>query len=75
MPGSTISRARGMPARSQAAMRVAEQIVDVEHHVVVARLVLHGARIALRVHQDDRQAGLGRHLQAARDRASAPRRR
>ena len=59
-PGSTRMRSRGMPAASAAATRASRKSHDVEQHVVVGGRVLHGLRVALRVHQADRPAGARR---------------
>src|ERR1043165_42633 len=45
-------------------------VEDVQEDVVVARVCLHGPWIALGGHQDDRQAGIGRHAPAAPARAA-----
>ena len=37
-----------------------EEVEHVEHHVAVLRIVVHGLGVALGVHQDHRQPGLGR---------------
>ena len=43
-----------------------ECVVNIEHDVVVDRIVLHGARIALRMHEHDRHAGRGGNLETLR---------
>ena len=40
-----------------------EKIEHVEQHVIVNRVILHGARIALRMHENDRHAEIGRGFQ------------
>ena len=66
MPGSTASRSRGMPAAAQAASRGLQESEDLERRVVIARIELHGARLALHVHQDRRRAAARRPGEASR---------
>ena len=50
-------------------------VVDLERHVVIAGIVLHGLGLALGMHEDDRKPGLGRGSEAVFGHRSAPTRR
>ena len=66
MPGSSQIRSRATPAAMAASARAGQEGRDLGHHVVVARLGLHGARLALHVHQHHLAAELGGDGQAVR---------
>ena len=55
MPGSTQRRSRSIPAAA-ALDAVGEEVADLRHHVVVARVVLHRLGLAEHVHQHEPRA-------------------
>ena len=58
------ARRASMPAAAQAVQPRREVIVDVQRRIAVWRILLHGARLALHMHEDDRGAALGDDPQA-----------